>query len=284
MLNLRGMLVEALMSSTVPLATDLSCSPFHCTMASQSGCFASRLARGLFFRSIQRCFHVPAVPIQFFRVLTTWSDVLSTYRLDFRVGYCALVAWWCDYVGIYCFALVIWWCGDEVCVVLLREIRAVDQIKQMNQPQNNSFKWEAWLKQWKPAQQEGNINDRTAEGINPSTTDSCWGRIWHSFLCTYVLEFYVYSVLRICFEEYGYPFQCKVEYPSHWYTTRSEKVSTLEACTTKGIASWLKQLKPAQQGEINDQTAEGVNPLMTGEHEYHRVDHIQLSTIRISSK
>ena len=46
-------------------------------------------------RSIQRCFHVPDVVIQFFRVLKTRSDVRSTYQLDFldfRVGYCASLA------------------------------------------------------------------------------------------------------------------------------------------------------------------------------------------------
>ena len=38
-----------------PLATDLSCSPFHRTMASQSGCFDSCLKRGLFCLMAHLC-------------------------------------------------------------------------------------------------------------------------------------------------------------------------------------------------------------------------------------
>jgi len=61
-------------------------------------------------RSIQQSFHVPVVAIQFFRVLTTCSDVQSTYHLEFQFGYFALVAWSCDYVWIADeSALVLWW-------------------------------------------------------------------------------------------------------------------------------------------------------------------------------
>ncbi len=36
---------------------------------------------------------------QFFQVLTTCSDVWSTYHLEYRFGYFASVAWLCDYVA-----------------------------------------------------------------------------------------------------------------------------------------------------------------------------------------
>ena len=52
-------------------------------------------------RSKQWDFHVLDVAKQFFQVLTTRSDDQSTYHLEFRVEYSALVAWLGDEVGIY---------------------------------------------------------------------------------------------------------------------------------------------------------------------------------------
>ena len=54
----------------------------------------------LMTRSKQQDFHVHDAAKQFFRVLTTCSDVRSTYHLEFRFGYFASVAWSCDYVAI----------------------------------------------------------------------------------------------------------------------------------------------------------------------------------------
>ena len=68
----------------------------------------------------------------------------------------------------------------------------------------------SWLKQ-KTAQQ-GKINDRTAEGVNPSTTGQLLRNVntW-SYVRMYLSFLYRCSELVLRnIEEYGYPFQCKV--------------------------------------------------------------------------
>ena len=74
-------------------------------------------------------------------------------------------------------------------------MRAVEQITEVSLSKNKSLKWEIVNK-------GDHINDQTAVE-----------EFEYSFLCTYVLEFLCTWVLGISVEEYGYPFQRKVQDP-----------------------------------------------------------------------